>query len=103
MSRGLLVVISGPSGVGKDTLIQRLRELDSSLQYSISYTTRRPRQGEVDGVNYFFVSRERFEELIARGFFLEHATYNGNYYGTPVDAAEQARAAKNLLRKICSA
>jgi len=101
LSRGLLIVISGPSGVGKDTLIQRLRELDSSVQYSISYTTRKPRQGEVDGVSYFFVSRDQFEALIARDFFLEHATYNGNYYGTPVDAAEKARAAgRDILLKI---
>ncbi|HEY8814511.1 MAG TPA: guanylate kinase [Candidatus Dormibacteraeota bacterium] len=100
-ARGLLTVISGPSGVGKDTLIQRLRELDSSLQYSISYTTRKPRQGEADGVNYFFVGRQRFEELISEGFFLEHATYNGNYYGTPADAVEKARAAgHDILLKI---
>lgn len=87
--------------MGKDTLIRRLRELDSSLQYSISYTTRKPRQGEVDGVNYFFVDRQRFEELIAQGFFLEHATYNGNYYGTPAEAVEKARAAgHDILLKI---
>jgi guanylate kinase len=99
--RGLLIVISGPSGVGKDTLIQRLRELDPSLRYSISYTTRKPRPGEVDQVNYFFVSRERFEELIAQGCFLEYATYNGNYYGTPAAAVEEARAAgQDILLKI---
>jgi guanylate kinase len=100
-ARGLLIVISGPSGVGKDTLIQRLRELDPRLQYSISYTTRRPRQGEADGVNYFFVNRQRFEELVAQGFFLEHATYNGNYYGTPAEAVEKARVAgHDILLKI---
>jgi guanylate kinase len=99
--RGLLVVISGPSGVGKDTLIERLRERDPSLRYSISYTTRKPRPGEADGVNYFFVSRQRFEELIAQGFFLEYATYNGNYYGTPAAAVEEARAAAHdILLKI---
>jgi guanylate kinase len=99
--RGLLVVISGPSGVGKDTLIERLRELDPSLQYSISYTTRKPRPGERDGVNYFFVSRPKFEELVAQGFFLEHAAYNGNYYGTPTAAMEEARAAgRDILLKI---
>ncbi|HXC75961.1 MAG TPA: guanylate kinase [Candidatus Acidoferrum sp.] len=101
VGRGLLVVISGPSGVGKDTLIQRLRELEPSLEYSISCTTRGPRQGEVDGVNYFFVSRERFEALIREGFFLEHATYNANYYGTPAEAVEKARAAgRDILLKI---
>jgi guanylate kinase len=99
--RGLLVVISGPSGVGKDTLIERLRERDPSLRYSISYTTRKPRPGEVDGVNYFFVGRKRFEELIPQRFFLEHATYNGNYYGTPAGAVEEARAAgHDILLKI---
>ncbi len=99
--RGLLVVISGPSGVGKDTLIEGLRERDPSLRYSISYTTRKPRPGEVDGVNYFFVGRKRFEELIPQRFFLEHATYNGNYYGTPAGAVEEARAAgHDILLKI---
>jgi len=99
--RGLLVVISGPSGVGKDTLIERLRELDPSLRYSISYTTRKPRPGEKDGVSYFFVSREKVEELIAQGFFLEHATYNGNYYGTPAAAVQEARdAGRDILLKI---
>ncbi|HVC76542.1 MAG TPA: guanylate kinase [Candidatus Micrarchaeaceae archaeon] len=100
-ARGLLIVISGPSGVGKDTLIQRLRELDPSLQYSISCTTRKPRQGEVDAINYFFVSRERFEDLIREGYFLEHAAYNGNYYGTPAAAVEKARAVgRDILLKI---
>lgn len=99
--RGLLVVISGPSGVGKDTLIERLRELDPRLQYSISYTTRKPRPGEKDGVSYFFVSRQKFEELVAQGFFLEHAVYNGNYYGTPAAAVEEARASgRDILLKI---
>jgi len=99
--RGLLVVISGPSGVGKDTLIERLRERDPSLRYSVSYTTRKPRHGEVEGVSYFFVSRQRFEDLIKQGFFLEYATYNGNYYGTPAAAVEEARAAgHDILLKI---
>jgi guanylate kinase len=99
--RGLLVVISGPSGVGKDTLIERLRERDPSLLYSVSYTTRKPRPGEKDGVSYFFVSRDRFEELIAKGFFLEYAIYNGNYYGTPAPAVEEARTAgHDILLKI---
>ena len=99
--RGLLVVISGPSGVGKDTLIEHLRELDPNLQYSVSYTTRKPRPGEKDEVSYFFVSRQNFEELVAQGFFLEHAVYNGNYYGTPAAAVEEARAAgRDILLKI---
>ena len=99
--RGLLVVISGPSGVGKDTIIERLLELDPNLTYSVSCTTRAPRPGEVDGVHYTFVSRERFEELIANGHFLEHASYNGNLYGTPAGPVEEARAAgHDILLKI---
>jgi len=100
-NRGLLVVVSGPSGVGKDTLIRRLLELDPNLRYSISYTTRTPRPGERDGVNYFFVSRQRFEELIAKGFFLEHATYDGRLYGTPAPPVEEARrAGHDIVLKI---
>lgn len=99
--RGLLVVISGPSGVGKDTIIQRLLELDPNLKYSVSCTTRAPRPGEVDGVNYSFVSRERFEELLAQGHFLEHASYDGNLYGTPAAPVEAARAAaQDIVLKI---
>jgi guanylate kinase len=92
VKRGLLIVISGPSGVGKDTLIRRLLELDRNLRYSVSCTTRPPRPGEVDGVNYTFVTRERFEQLIKEGAFLEYATYDGNLYGTLTDRVEQARA-----------
>ncbi|MFI5168601.1 MAG: guanylate kinase, partial [Thermoanaerobaculales bacterium] len=88
---GLLIVISGPSGVGKDTIIQRLLELDRNLKYSVSCTTRAPRAGEVDGANYTFVTRERFEQLVEEGAFLEHATYNGNLYGTLRERVEQAR------------
>lgn len=91
MKRGLLVVISGPSGVGKDTIIQRLLELDSNLKYSVSCTTRRPRPGEVDGANYTFVTRERFQQIVDEGAFLEHATYNGHLYGTLRERVEQAR------------
>jgi guanylate kinase len=90
--RGLLIVISGPSGVGKDTLIKRLLELDRNLRYSVSCTTRRPRPNEVDGVDYTFVSRERFQQLIDEGAFLEYATYNGNLYGTLAERVERARA-----------
>lgn len=99
--RGLLVVISGPSGVGKDTIIERLLELDPNLVYSVSWTTRAPRPGEVDGVSYTFVSREKFEEMIRQGGFLEHASYAGNLYGTPAAPVEAARAAgRDILLKI---
>ena len=99
--RGLLIVISGPSGVGKDTLIKRLLELDPNLRYSVSCTTRPPRPNEVDGVDYSFVTRERFQQLIDEGAFLEHATYNGNLYGTLAERVEQARAAgHDIVLKI---
>jgi guanylate kinase len=99
--RGLLIVISGPSGVGKDTLIKRLLELDRNLRYSVSCTTRAPRPNEVDGVDYTFVSRERFQQLIDEGAFLEYATYNGNLYGTLAERVEQARAAgHDIVLKI---
>ena len=99
--RGLLIVISGPSGVGKDTLIKRMLELDKSLRYSVSCTTRPPRPGEVDGVDYSFVSRERFEQLVDEGAFLEHATYNGNLYGTLAERVEREReAGHDVVLKI---
>jgi len=90
--RGLLIVISGPSGVGKDTLIKRLLELDRNLRYSVSCTTRPSRPNEVDGVDYTFVTRERFQQLIDEGAFLEYATYNGNLYGTLAERGERARS-----------
>jgi guanylate kinase len=99
--RGLLLVISGPSGVGKDTIIERLLRLDPNLRYSVSYTTRPPRPGEVDGVNYSFVGRQGFEELVAADHFLEHASYAGNLYGTPAAPVEAARAGgHDILLKI---
>ena len=79
---GLLVVISGPSGVGKDTIIERLLKMDSNLRYSVSFTTRPKRDYEVDGVHYSFVTKPKFEELIGRAELLEWAEYNGFYYGT---------------------
>jgi guanylate kinase len=99
--RGLLIVISGPSGVGKDTVIKRLLELDPNLTYSVSCTTRAPRAGEVDGVNYRFVSRQEFERLIDAGAFLEYATYDGNLYGTPIAQLDEVRAAgRDIVLKI---
>jgi guanylate kinase len=99
--RGLLIVISGPSGVGKDTLIKRLLELDPNLRYSVSCTTRPPRPNEVDGIDYSFVGRERFQQLIDEGAFLEHATYNGNLYGTLSERVEREReAGHDVVLKI---
>ena len=101
MKRGLLIVISGPSGVGKDTLIKRLLELDHNLTYSVSGTTREPRPDEVPDHNYTFLSREKFEELVRQDAFLEHATYNGKLYGTFRDRVERARnEGRDVVLKI---
>ncbi|WP_274361554.1 guanylate kinase [Paenibacillus thermotolerans] len=89
MNKGLLLVLSGPSGVGKGTLCARLRELAPDLVYSVSATTRAPRAGEVEGKNYFFTSRERFRDMIDRGELLEWAEYVGNFYGTPKRFVEE--------------
>jgi guanylate kinase len=91
MKKGLLIVISGPSAVGKDTILRRLLEMDPKLRYSVSATTRPPRPGEVDGANYTFVTREQFQQLIDQGAFLEHAEYAGNLYGTLRDRVAQTR------------
>lgn len=86
VEKGLLIVLSGPSGVGKGTVRKAIFEHPkTNFKYSISMTTRDPRIGEVDGVDYFFKSKEKFEELIAADKFIEYAKYVGNYYGTPVD------------------
>ncbi|TMC85690.1 MAG: guanylate kinase [Chloroflexi bacterium] len=101
MKRGLLIVISGPSGVGKDTLIKRLLELDPNLVYSVSGTTRKPRPGEKPDQNYTFLTRDRFEELVGEGAFLEHANYNGHLYGTFRDRVERARSeGRDVVLKI---
>ncbi|WP_199617829.1 guanylate kinase [Paenibacillus alkalitolerans] len=92
MKKGLLLVLSGPSGVGKGTLCDRLRQLSPELVYSVSATTRAPRSGEVEGKNYFFTSRERFQSMIAEGELLEWAEYVGNYYGTPRRFVEETIA-----------
>lgn len=84
--RGLLIVLSGPSGVGKGTVRKEIfSQNDTAFEYSISMTTRKPREGEVDGVDYFFKTREEFESLIEQDKLLEYAEFVGNYYGTPVD------------------
>ena len=81
--KGVLLVVSGPSGAGKGTICQLLREQLPDLGYSISVTTRQPRVGEVDGVNYFFKTVPQVKEMIANGELLEYAEVYGNYYGTP--------------------
>ncbi|ARQ06669.1 guanylate kinase [Macrococcoides canis] len=85
IEKGLLIVLSGPSGVGKGTVRRAIfDDPDTDFEYSISMTTRNRRVGEVDGVDYFFKSREEFEALIEQDAFIEYAEYVGNYYGTPV-------------------
>ena len=92
VNEGLLVVISGPSGVGKGTVCKALREMMPELTYSISATTRSPREGEVDGVNYFFKSVQEFEKMIEEDELIEWAQYVGNYYGTPRRVVEETLA-----------
>lgn len=88
--RGLLVVISGPSGVGKGTVRKALFHMPKhNLTYSVSMTTRKKRPQEVDGVDYYFVSKDEFEKKIAEGKFLEYAEFVGNYYGTPLDKVNE--------------
>lgn len=83
--KGNLIVISGPSGAGKGTVIKRLREINNNIWLSISMTSRDIRSNDIPNETYFFVSREEFEKRIQDGVFLEYAMYNGNYYGTPKD------------------
>lgn len=88
-NKGLLIVVSGPSGAGKDTICQKLIKDDSNIWMSVSMTTRKPRPLEKDGIDYFFVSKEDFLNKINNNTFLEYASYNDNYYGTPKDKVEE--------------
>lgn len=99
---GLLIVLSGPSGVGKGTVRKALFESEGhNFTYSISMTTRQPRAGEVDGEDYYFVTKEEFEKRIKDGKFLEYAEFVGNYYGTPIDKVEENIAAgKEVVLEI---
>ena len=100
--RGLLVVLSGPSGVGKGTVRKALFEMEGhDLVYSISMTTRPPREGEIDGDDYYFVSKEEFERRIKEDAFLEWAQFVGHYYGTPKDKVEeQLKQGKEVVLEI---
>lgn len=99
--RGLLLVVSGPSGVGKGTVLSELFSKDDNLFYSISATTRGMRPGEVDHVNYHFLSKEAFSQMIENGEMLEYAQYGDNYYGTPRNAVEEMRAeGKDVVLEI---
>lgn len=81
--RGILLVISGPSGAGKGTICKHLLSVSPNIKYSVSATTRQPRNGEIDGVNYHFISKQAFEEMIAANELLEYAEVYNNFYGTP--------------------
>ena len=100
MKKGLLIVISGPVGSGKGTVNARLLESEEYV-YSVSATTRAPREGEVDGKNYHFISTWEFERRIQEGAMLEYTNYCGNYYGTPLkEALEVLESGKNLILEI---
>lgn len=100
--RGKLIILSGPSGVGKGTVRKILMDLPGAdFYFSVSLTTRSQRPGEVEGKDYFYVTREEFEDNIARGNLLEYAEFVGNYYGTPADKVEAERnKGRNVLLEI---
>ena len=99
--KGILIVLSGFSGAGKGTLVKALLKKYNEYALSISMTTRAPREGERDGVEYFFTTREKFEETIVDNGLIEYALYCGNYYGTPrAYVEEQMAAGKNVILEI---
>ncbi len=99
--RGMLIILSGPSGCGKGTVLKALLSKRNDTVVSVSVTTRSPRPGEEDGVHYFFRSRADFEQMIENGELLEYAEYNGNYYGTPLPPMEAwLDAGKNVVLEI---
>ena len=101
MNKGIVIVISGPSGSGKGTVVEQLRKIYPNAGVSDSATTRQKRTGEVDGVHYHYKSREEFEKLIESGEVLEHTTYNGNYYGTLRSEAEKiVNSGRDLILEI---
>ena len=100
-TKGILIVVSGFSGAGKGTLLKSLVSKYKNYQLSISATTRSPRDGEEDGREYFFVAKEKFEEMISKGELMEHAQYVGNYYGTPKKyVEEQMNQGKDVILEI---
>ncbi|MBR4157853.1 MAG: guanylate kinase [Oscillospiraceae bacterium] len=98
---GKLLVVSGPSGAGKSTVIHKMMAGRDDIRFSVSATTRAPREGEIDGKDYYFLDRERFEQMIRDGAFLEHAQYVGNYYGTPAEPVmDSLRSGINVILDI---
>ena len=100
MSKGKLVVISGASGVGKGTVLGIMMKKREDLKFSVSATTRAPRPSETDGVHYYFVTKEEFEEMVATGQMLEYSVHNANYYGTPRAQAEEKMLSGSVLLDI---
>ena len=101
MRKGLLILISGPSGTGKGTVSDLLRQKHPEISYSISATTRQPRPGEQDGVNYYFYTKEKFREMIDQGQLLEWAEVYGNFYGTPKQKVlDRLEAGEDILLEI---
>lgn len=100
-NRGMLIILSGPSGSGKGTIVRQLLEQRDDTVLSVSVTTRAPRTGEREGVHYYFKTKQEFERLIENGELLEYAEYNGDYYGTPVRPVEKCvREGKNVILEI---
>ncbi|WP_298557910.1 guanylate kinase [uncultured Aliiroseovarius sp.] len=96
--RGLLIILSSPSGAGKSTLAKRLMEWDPTLSFSVSATTRAPREGEVDGKDYHFVEEAKFKDMVIKGEMLEHAHVFGNFYGSPAAPVREAiESGKDVL------
>ena len=100
-NRGVLIVISGPSGAGKGTICKDLLEKHKNIHLSVSATTRQPREGEVDGVNYYFLSKETFEQKVKENGFIEYANVHGNFYGTPkLNVEKMLEEGKDVILEI---
>ena len=100
MSKGKLFVISGASGVGKSTVLAKVMENREDLRFSVSATTRAPRNGETEAVSYYFVSKETFEDMIRKGEFMEYDAHADNYYGTPRKQLEEKLACANVILDV---
>ena len=100
MSQGKLFVISGASGVGKSTVLKRVLEVRPDVRFSVSATTRPPREGEIEGVSYYFVSHEKFKQMIAEDAFVEYDDHMKNFYGTPRDQLEDKLAKGHVILDI---
>ena len=99
--KGNLIVLSGPSGCGKGTIISKLKEINNNIWLSISMTSRKPRSNDIEDVTYYFVSKDEFIEKINNNYFLEYAEYNGNYYGTPIEKInDKLNKGKDVILEI---